>query len=178
MLYLLDANVLIVAHKTYYPIDQVPEFWEWLCYQGEVGNAKIPLEIMGEITEGRKEDDPLFVWMNDSNNRNALLLSDEADSVFVQRVVYEGYAPDLTDIEVAGIGSDPFLIAYALMGTDRYVVTTEVSKPRRQRQNRHVPDVCGILSVQWCNPFAFNRSLGFRTSWKSGLLPSSPKAKE
>ena len=27
MLYLLDANVLITANLTYYPLDQVPEFW-------------------------------------------------------------------------------------------------------------------------------------------------------
>jgi hypothetical protein len=34
MLYLLDANVLITAHNTYYAIDQVPEFWEWIAHQG------------------------------------------------------------------------------------------------------------------------------------------------
>ena len=27
---LLDANILIVANNTYYPIDAVPEFWDWL----------------------------------------------------------------------------------------------------------------------------------------------------
>ena len=30
MLYLLDANVLITANNLYYPIDSVPEYWEWL----------------------------------------------------------------------------------------------------------------------------------------------------
>jgi hypothetical protein len=29
MLYLLYANVLITASNSYYPIDQVPEFWAW-----------------------------------------------------------------------------------------------------------------------------------------------------
>lgn len=32
MLYLLDANELITAHNLYYPIDVVPEFWEWLKF--------------------------------------------------------------------------------------------------------------------------------------------------
>jgi len=27
MLYLLDANVVITAHNTYYGLDAVPEFW-------------------------------------------------------------------------------------------------------------------------------------------------------
>lgn len=30
MLCLLDANVLIGAHNDYYPIDRMPQFWEWL----------------------------------------------------------------------------------------------------------------------------------------------------
>ncbi len=30
MLYLLDANVLIDADRDYYPIDRVPEFWDWI----------------------------------------------------------------------------------------------------------------------------------------------------
>ncbi|VFN04490.1 MAG: protein of unknown function (DUF4411), partial [Candidatus Kentron sp. G] len=46
MLYLLDANVPITANNTYYAIDQVPEFWEWLQYQGTNGRIKMPLEMM------------------------------------------------------------------------------------------------------------------------------------
>ena len=56
MLYLLDANVLITAHNKYYDIEQVPEFWQWLRYQGETGNVKLPLEIVEEITGGREDD--------------------------------------------------------------------------------------------------------------------------
>ena len=60
MLYLFDANVLITASNTYYPIDQVPEFWGWLRFQGQAGKIKLPLEIMEEILAGRKDDDPLL----------------------------------------------------------------------------------------------------------------------
>jgi hypothetical protein len=35
MLYLTDANVLITANNLYYPIDRVPECWEWLAYMGD-----------------------------------------------------------------------------------------------------------------------------------------------
>lgn len=40
MLYLLDANVLITANNSYYALDRVPEFWEWLADVGGRGNAK------------------------------------------------------------------------------------------------------------------------------------------
>ena len=52
MLYLLDANVLIEANRDYYPIDRVPEFWDWLIAVGESVRVKVPLEIYEEVTDG------------------------------------------------------------------------------------------------------------------------------
>lgn len=166
MLYLLDANVLITAHNRYYPIDQVPEFWEWLCYQGSAGKVKIPLEIMDEVVGGTNENDLLFKWMKDPSNKAALLLDADVDPLLVQRVVCQGYAVDLTDIELEQVGRDPFLVAHALAQVNACVITVEVSKPTKQRQNRRVPDVCQIFSIPWHDPFTLNRSLGFSTAWK------------
>jgi hypothetical protein len=81
-------------------------------------------------------------------------------------VLEEGYAPDLKDQELEVIGSDPFLIAYAMARIDRTVVTTEVSSPAKQRQNRKIPDVCAYFGVRCINPFVLNRELGFKTRWK------------
>ena len=167
-LYLLDANILITANSSYYPIDQVPEFWSWLQHQGATGNVKIPLEIMEEILQGR-EDDPVVRWLSADANSDALRFSETVDAALVQLVVMTGYAPDLTDVELEQIGNDPFLIAHALANpTDRWVVTTEVSRPAKQRQNRKIPDVCGIFGVPCCGPFALNRTLGFNTRWRPG----------
>ena len=65
MLYLLDASMLITANKSYYPVDSVPEFWEWLLYMAEQGSVKIPLEIFEEIKDGpdNEEKDLLFGWV-------------------------------------------------------------------------------------------------------------------
>lgn len=168
MLYLLDASILITAHNSYYPIDRVPEFWEWLLHQGITGKVKIPQEILEEVLEGRAEGDSLLGWLNDCDTKQALSLADEVDPALVQRVVYDGYASDLTDIEVMHIGRDPFLIAHALAEPERCVVTVETSSPKKQRQNRKIPDVCKTFTVNCCGPFDLNRALGFRTTWKSG----------
>ena len=168
MLYLPDANVLITANNLYYPIDQVPEYWEWLVHMGSRGQVKMPFEIFEEVKDGPEdaEKDLLFAWLQDDANKKALLLDENVDPQLVQRVIVEGYAPDLTDDEVEQVGRDPFLIAYALVAKDRCVVTVETSAPKRQRQNRKVPDVCRALGAKCCNPFEFNRALGFRTQWK------------
>lgn len=168
MLYLLDANVLITASNLYYPLNAVPEFWDWILHVAESGKVKIPVECFDEVKAGNRRDerDLLFSWIQDPANKQALLLDEEVDATLVQRAVYDGYAPDLTDDEIEEIGHDPFLIAYALKDpTNRCVITTEQSKPSRKRQNRHVPDVCNDLDVQCYNQYKLNQELGFSTSW-------------
>ena len=66
------------------------------------------------------------------------------------------------------IGRDPFLIASALADLDnRCIVTAEVSKPKKQRQNRRISDVCDQLGIPRRNAFEFFRELDFRTDWKT-----------
>lgn len=166
MIYLLDANVLIDANRDYYATDRVPEFWEWLVHQGQADSVKIPIEIYEEIKDG---DDQLAVWAKDDGVEDALLLDEAADPALVSQVTEQGYAADLTDDEIVKVGRDPFLISYALSApADRTIVTTEVSKPRRQRANRHIPDVCGTFGIRCCNTFEFVRELNFSTNWQSG----------
>jgi hypothetical protein len=129
MLYLADANVLITANNLYYPIDRVPEYWNWLAYMGSQGHVKMPFEIFEEVRDGPKdaEKDLLFAWLQDDANKKALLLDEKVDPGLVQKVIAEGYAPDLTDDEVEQIGRDPFLIADALWAKERCVVTVRAS---------------------------------------------------
>ena len=54
MLYLLDSSTLITANSKYYPVDRVPEFWEWLTYKATNGQVKMPIEMLEEIKEDRK----------------------------------------------------------------------------------------------------------------------------
>lgn len=169
MLYLIDANVLITAHNLYYPVNGVPEFWAWLSFRAAAGDIKMPLEVYEEVRDGGTDEarDLLFGWISEEDNRTALVLEEEVDPELVARIVNDGYAPDLNDQEIEQIGRDPFLIAYALAApAERCVVTTEVSAPRKQRQNRRIPDVCASLGVSCCDTFTMLRALGFTTGWR------------
>jgi Domain of unknown function (DUF4411) len=170
MLYLLDANTLITANNLYYPLDSVPEFWEWMQHVAAKDLVKMPLEIYEEIKDGPDEEkDPLFAWIQGPEVKDALLLPEVVDPDLVRAAISVGYAADLNDTEIEELGRDPFLVAYAMADpANRVVVTAETSAPRKQRANRKVPDVCITMGVRWCNPFELNRSLGFRTNWKSG----------
>lgn len=169
MLYLFDANVLIDANRDYYPIERVPEFWDWLVEMGKLGRIKIPQEIYEELVlppPSPRRPDPLVEWLR--TNKNALVLDEPLVVELVACVTEQGYASDLTDIEIEKIGRDPFLVAYALTNIQkRCVVTTERSKPSRIRANRHLPDVSRDFNVYCIHTFELIQKLDFHTAWKA-----------
>jgi len=86
--------------------------------------------------------------MKDAANKAGLLLDEAVDPDLVNTVVEKGYASDRTDDQLEEIGRDPFLVAYAMSGANRWVVTREVSAPSKTRQNRRLPDVCATSVVR------------------------------
>lgn len=157
-LYLLDANVLIDAHRDYYPMGRVPQFWGWLADSGERGLLKIPQETYDEVADG---NDAVADWLQD--NAAVLLLDEVVLQPLVAQVIEDGYAPDLTDEEIEKTGRDPFLIAYALADpANRIVVSNEISSPSKTRANRKIPDVCRGFHIRAINAFALIRELDFR----------------
>ncbi len=171
MLYLLDANTLIDAKRDYYPIDRVPEFWDWLVFQGHQGNIKIPIEVYEEFSDAKDQNgkkDALAQWSEQPDVRNALLLNEDAEQDLVARITYGGYVANPTDDELVKMGRDPFLLSYALRDIEgRCIVTTEISRPKRQGANRHIPDVCNDFGICCRNTFQMIRELDFSTKWNS-----------
>lgn len=170
MLYLLDANTLIDAKRDYYPLDRVPEFWDWIAYHGSQGNIKIPMEMYEEFVDTKDKDgnkDELATWAEQTTIKESLLLAEEAEQDLVARITYGGYVANPTDDELVKIGRDPFLISYALKDLEnRCIVTTEASRPSRQGANRHIPDVCKAFNVKCINTFKLIKQLNFSTNWK------------
>jgi len=163
MIYLLDADTLIRADSTYYPLNRFPVFWEWLLYNGNEGIVKIPIEQYEEIIAGNSE---LVDWLKDQETKEALLFNEEADPALVTLVTEEGYASDLDETEQEKVGRDPFLIAYGYADTaSRSVVTFEVSATSKKRANRKIPDICESLGIQCSTLFDLIEVLDFTTSW-------------
>ena len=155
-LYLLDANVLIRAHEDYYPVDRIPQFWSWLLLQAELDLIKMPRVIFDEVTP---PPGPLADWLKQPEVKEELVLNEPITGV--NHVIEKGYAPDLNDVEIMKFGKDPFLIAAALAGPDRVVVTREVSKPTMTRANRKIPDVCAAFGIVSISDFKLYSILNF-----------------
>lgn len=122
-MYLIDANDLITAKNTYYPLEHIPQFWEWLIAQGDAKKIKMPREIYEEVSGG---SDDLADWIKGEDVKDSLLLDEDADPALVQQALREGYQsqdPRFTDSELIKVGRDAFLVAYGLVGNNRKVVT-------------------------------------------------------
>lgn len=166
---LIDANVLITAHNTYYPTNRLPEFWSWLLHQAEAGHVKMPREVIEEVLSGSgdAEKDLLLDWLKMDGVVDALQLDEDVDQDALLKVV-SAYGDDLTEIDIEKMGRDPFLIAYAFVQPEgRRVVSIEVRKPKRQKGNRKVPDVCDDLGVPVDHTFDLIRRLDFTTGWEA-----------
>ncbi len=160
-MYLIDANVLIRADADFYPLDRLPQFWDWLVACGEAGDVAIPREIYDEIVA---YDDDLADWIKKEDVKSALILDEEPDPAQVQDVLLAGYMfndPRFDDGQLQKIGRDAFLVAYAKQEEGRVIVTREVSKPTKELGNRHVPDVCNDCDVEWTTDFEMYRLLNF-----------------
>ena len=167
MLYILDANILIRAHADYYPIDRVPEFWEWLLHHADAGAVKVPQEILEELEGGNPEGDLLVAFLKPPGIRRTLRLQEEPNPDILANILEVAYG-NPNDEELEEIGRDPFLIAYAAADqADRTVVSAEVSKPGQRGKKRKVPNACADVSVRCIGPFEFFRELGFSTNWKA-----------
>jgi hypothetical protein len=160
-MYLIDANTLMEAHDTFYPIDRIPQFWDWLVQQGTLGMIKMPYEIHKEF-DGKEG---LHVeWINDPDVKAAILLEEDADPALIMRVINDGYqgrSPLFDDVQHTKYGKDPFLIAYALAAPDRVVVTREISRRTQRLGNTKLPDACDDCGIRWINDFELYRRLNF-----------------
>ncbi len=160
-MYLIDANVLITAKNTYYPLEHIPQFWDWLIEQGESNAIKMPREIYDEVAGGT---DDLANWIKSPDAKNALLLDEEADLALVRKALRDGYQsndPNFTDSELIKVGRDAFLVSYGLVDSGRTVVTKEVTKRTKRLGATRLPDACDDCEVRWCDDFKMYRALDF-----------------
>lgn len=168
MQYLLDANVLITANSSYYEIERIPHFWDWIAKQASLNVVKLPEEMMSEVTPN-KQDNLFLQWL--ASNKSALTLEREQVQPYLEFVLQRGYGIDDANPADEGFAfdntNDAFLIAYALadQGGRRVVTLEGVQQTSDQLplpRKRKIPLVCRILGVSCINTFDLIRELNFR----------------
>ena len=156
--YVLDANVLIQAHQTYYGFDICPGFWLALSRQHE---AKRVFSIDKIRTELLALSDPLTDWVrNDAPDTFFKGTADKAvtDAFrdMVNWVQNESQFNTEAKEEFSSV-ADGWVIAYA-KANGLIVVTHEEYAPAAAKKVP-IPNVCLEFNVEYCNTFEMLRDL-------------------
>lgn len=158
-MFLLDANVFITPSRTYYGVDLVPSYWEWL----EDGFSKADIasieSVKDELLQG---NDWLANWVNEPKISAAWLAPGKDAADYVEQLMewamdeHSGFSSSAID-EFAD-SADLMLIAQAAEG-DHTIVTFEESNPRSRRRIL-IPDAAKVIGVACVKPWEMERTLG------------------
>lgn len=151
--YLLDANVLITAHRQWYGFDFCPGFWGWVEKEHAAGRvfsvARVRSELVGT-------DDDLATWARGLPDGFFLQESDsEAASFAALGSWVRGQPYQAAAVATFLQSADAALVAQA-QSRSCTVVTLEV----RANSARivKIPDACVGLRVDYMTPYAMLRT--------------------
>ncbi len=163
--YLIDASVLMEAHRRYYRFGVCPGFWECLVWHHKQGTVISIDRVKKEIDEGRDE---LRHWARNScpasffESTNGKAIGGRYGEIISWTNAQKRYRPEAL-AEFATV-ADGWLVAYAVEH-GLTVVTQEVAAPESKTEVK-VPDVCDAFEVSSIDSFEMLEQLKARFTWK------------
>ena len=157
--YVIDANILIQAHRLYYAFPICPGFWDFLLEQHQAGRIVSIDRVRAEIHDG----DALHEWVK-SEAPLSLFKTTEDPAViakFAKLVAgVQGnaeYLPAAKD-EFARV-ADGWLVAYAQANAGHVVVTME-ERADGSKKRIPLPNVCLDQGVRYMDTYTMLKELG------------------
>lgn len=160
---LLDADVLIAAHRNYYAPDLCPGFWDCMAHHIAMGQLLIIDRVFREISHPSE----LVEWMGRIPQHAHVSTSAspivEAYSDVMDWVQSNSQFTQAAKGAFAG-KADGWLVAYAMVAGVS-VVTNEVFGPSVRREVK-LPNVCRQFGVGYQDTYAMLRNLGAQFEWE------------
>ncbi len=156
--YVLDANVFIEAHRTYYGFDLCPGFWNALRLHHAAKRVFSIDRVRMELAQGK---DALSDWARDKAAETFFkrTASQHVAGAFGTLMNWVQNEPRFTVEAKAefAAAADGWVIAYAI-ANGLFVVTHEEYAPEVKRRVP-IPNVCLEFGVHYCNTFEMLREL-------------------
>lgn len=158
-IYVIDANVLMQAHRLYYAFPICPGFWDFLLQQHQAARIISLDRVHAEVSPG----DVLHRWVQSTapttlfastqdavvgGNFAALAAWVQGNAQFTQ-AAKDKFARD----------ADGWLVAYAQAHPNHVVVTME-ERADGAKKNVPLPNVCLQFGVLYTDTFSMIKELG------------------
>ena len=155
--FLVDANVLISAHRSYYAFDLCPGFWESVKEGFAAGRIFSTQRVGAELARGA---DALSAWITDELPEEFFL----DDSV---AAIAAAYAPMMAWVNTRNFlpaakakfatDADGWLVAASKQAG--FCLVTHEARQDGARARVPMPNVCEEFGVSYCNTFEMLREL-------------------
>jgi predicted nucleic acid-binding protein len=154
--FLLDANVLITAHRSYYAFDICPGFWE--AVKASHAGARI-FSTQRVLAELRRGGDALLAWV-EADLPEGFFLDDSTSDVISE------YAPMMQWVQTRDFNT-PAKMKFAtdadgwLVATAKHAGYVLVTHETRSDAKARVPmpNVSDHFGVSFCNTFEMLRAM-------------------
>lgn len=158
MKYLLDADVLINAHRQYYAFGICPGFWDWLKQKHE---TKSIASIKAVYDDLLRSEDQLSIWAREMDAHGFFIENDDEATVdnikklsdwAANAQFTEGALDEFYD------SSDLPLVAHAK--AHDFVVATRETYDENIKKRVKIPNACKYIGVEYTDTFQLMREAG------------------
>lgn len=161
LVYIVDSNFFIQAHRESYPLDVAFSFWNKVKQLADEGRIISIDKVKNEIYD---KNDDLEKWCKANLPKNFFKDSSPVIAAYNNVCAWalsksDHYLPKALNEFLDSDIADAFLIAYSLADvTNRIVVTQEKSEPNKKNKIK-IPEACNALNVQFVNTIEMFRRL-------------------
>ena len=163
-LFVLDADVLIGAHRRYYALDLCPGFWECLIHHCGENRVRSIDRVRDEILIN---SDRLAGWVKQAPVDLFVSSADTAVTdtyIDINHWVQTNQQFQLQAKEKFARAADGWVATYAKV--NNCVVITQEVFSANVKKTVPLPNVCQQFGVKYCDTFAMLRDLKVRFDWE------------
>lgn len=162
MVYVVDSNFFIQAHRVNYPLDIAFSFWIKVKELAESGRIISIDKVKDELYD---KNDVLEDWCKANLPDDFFKSTDDVMAEYGSVTAWAismntHYLANALNEFLAADEADAFLVAYSLADKEnRVILTHEVSQPNRKNRIK-IPEACAPYNVRYLNTIEMLREIG------------------
>lgn len=161
IVYVVDSNFFIQAHRVNYPLDIAQSFWNKVKVLADAARIISIDKVKDEIYD---KNDTLEAWCKANLPEDFFKSTDKVMNEYGKVTAWaismnQHYLPNALNEFLDADEADAFLVAYSLADkANRVLVTQEKSQPNRTNKIK-IPEACDQIDIRYLNTIEMFREL-------------------
>jgi hypothetical protein len=162
IVYVVDSNFFIQAHRESYPLDIAFSFWNKVKQLADEGKIISIDKVKNEIYD---RNDALEDWCKanlpeDFFKDSSIVMAEYGQVSAWAYSQNRHYLPNALNEFLDADEADAFIVAYVLADINNRVVVTQEKSESNRKNKVKIPEACNALNVRYINTLDMFRELG------------------